>query len=168
MNILLSSIGIISFSILAQSFINLESANTKMSESLDLFKNTSFYNSQEVSQTLPKLKFEIKTLKANNLQAGTHGDNAERELLLIIDGIKADSFLEFGRADIDKDEAGNLCVYYASDLSQVTIRSKIISSNNITVSRALFFDGEQRNTWKKTYSKSNGTWKMIKCVGECQ
>jgi hypothetical protein len=132
-------------------------------------KSISQNNSQttEVNQVLPKVSFEVKVLKGNNLQEGTHGDNSETELIFSIDGVKVDSFLEFGNALIENDENGNPIAYYSSDLSQVTISTEIIDGNKIVLSKTLFFDGEERRIWTRIYTKSNDTWKMSECEGEC-
>ena len=122
----------------------------------------------ETKESLPKLSFEVKILSKSNLQDGTHGDNSETELIFNIDGATEDSFNEFGAAEIETDENGNIHAYYASDLSQNTISSEIIDGNTILLSKVLFFDGEERSIWSRTYTKSNGKWDMSKCEGECE
>lgn len=121
----------------------------------------------ETKKSLPTLGFEVKQLKGNTLSEGTHGDNSEMELIFSIDSKPIDSFEEFGQVDIEKDENGNLNAYYASDLSQVTISAEVIDENRIVLSKTLFFDGEERSIWTRTYSKSDDTWKMAQCEGEC-
>jgi hypothetical protein len=122
----------------------------------------------ETKESLPKVSFEVKILSKNNLQEGTHGDNSETELIFNIDGAKVDSFKEFGTVEIETDENGNVHAYYASDLSQNTISSEIIDGNTILLSKVLFFDGEERSIWSRTYTKSNGKWDKSKCEGECE
>jgi hypothetical protein len=122
----------------------------------------------ETKESLPKVSFEVKILSKNNLQQGTHGDNSETELIFKIDGAKVDSFQEFGAVEIETDENENVHAYYASDLSQNTISSEIIDGNTILLSKVLFFDGEERSIWSRTYTKSNGKWELSKCEGECE
>ena len=131
--------------------------------------NTSIIEITAGSQkSSPKLGFEVKTVKGNNLQEGTHGDNSEIELIFSVEGTQVDSFKEFGQIDIENVEDGNLTAYFASDLSQVTISTEIINDKKNLVTKLLFFDGEERIIWVRTYINSNGQWLMSKCTGECE
>jgi hypothetical protein len=127
------------------------------------------------AQVQPKISFEGKTLKGNTLQEGTHGDNSEIELILNIDGVRVDSFNAFGQYHIETNDNQDVNAYFASDLSQVTISSKINDDNNVILTYYLFSGeieecmetGEPILIWEKTYSKSTGKWEMSNCNGSC-
>lgn len=124
--------------------------------------------STSVPSDLPTIIFIVKDLKGNLLQEGTQGDNSETELIFSIDGKQIDSFYEFGVVELLKDKNGNFGAYYASDMSQVTINSEIIDDANIILSKTLFFEGEERAIWTRKYVKSNNSWNLSKCEGECK
>lgn len=120
------------------------------------------------TSALPTIILIVKDLKGNLLQEGTQGDNSETELIFSIDGKQIDNFYEFGVVEILKDKNGNFGAYYASDMSQVTINSEIIDDANIILNKTLFFEGEERAIWTRKYGKSNNSWKLSKCEGECK
>lgn len=148
-----------------------ENDDKKLEEATEITENV-----VEVYETSPKIEFEVKTIKRNSLQEGTHGDNSETELIVRIDGVKVDSFLEFGNALIKNDESGNPIAYYNSDLSQVTIASEVIDDKTVVLTKGLFsgeieecmMTGGPIQIWTRTYTKSNDLWKMSTCKGDCK
>jgi hypothetical protein len=85
---------------------------------------------------------------------------------LFIDDSIADSYTDFGSGEYSKEE---MTLYLQSDISQKTYAIKIINEYQAIVSLIIFFDGEEREIWKKTYS-TNGVqkWSKTKCEGDCE
>ena len=61
-----------------------------------------------------------------------------------------------------------MALYLQSDMSQKTYQISILNESQIVVSRILFFDGEERQIWKRTYSMNiDNKWSKSKCEGDC-
>lgn len=133
-------------------------------------KSVSLNNSQttEVNQVLPKVNFEVKVITEAKKQVNEVEDAGKSEVSILVDGIKIDTYISFGLGEIE--ESGVFFYFPTIGSKSDIISSEIISENTIIITKTNNISGigEQYDEWTRTYTKSNGLWKMSKCEGECK
>jgi len=129
------------------------SAMRKKIESLNKSLQPSVYLTYKISQ------FD-KDQDARNLS------NDEIKISLYINDLIIDTYTDYGSGEYSKED---MSLYLASDMSQKTYSISIINEHQIVVYYTLFFDGEERKIWNRTYSMlKDNNWSESVCEGDCE
>ena len=104
--------------------------------------------------------------KSENSQDARNLTNDEVKINLYINDLIIDTYIDYGSGEYSKED---MALYLQSDLSQKTYTISILNESHIVVSLILFFDGEQRQIWNRTYSMNiDNKWSKPKCEGDCE
>lgn len=128
-------------------------------------KNDSLDVKSEVNSPEKKVFFSHKVKKTAGGKDARALSNNEVEISVYIGDVLIDSYQDFGGVDYDENKT-NLFVY--SDIAEKNYMLKVFSESQIEVTSVIYFEGEERENWRKTYTlDSNGKWKRTKCQGNC-
>lgn len=124
-----------------------------------------FANAQ-TKKSPPKAYMSYTVSKSENGQDSRNLTNDEVNINLYINDLKIDNYIGFGSGEYSKED---MALYLQSDLSQKTYTISILNESQIVVSLILFFDGEERQIWNRTYSLNiDNKWSKSKCEGDCE
>ena len=134
-------------------------------DSLVSIKSEKLNNSKSlVSQ--PKVYLNYKISKIEKGQDARNLSNDEVKINLYINDEIVDSYIDYGSGEFSKED---MALYLQSDMSQKTYQISILDEKNIVVTRILFFDGNETQIWKRSYSINiENKWVETKCEGECK
>ena len=134
-------------------------------DSLVSLKSLKLNNSNSlVSQ--PKVYLNYKISKIEKGQDARNLSNDEVKINLYINDEIVDSYIDYGSGEFSKED---MALYLQSDMSQKTYQISILDEKNIVVTRILFFDGNETQIWKRSYSINiENKWVETKCEGECK
>ena len=124
-----------------------------------------FANAQTKNSS-PKAYMSYTVSKSENGQDARNLTNDEGNINLYINDLIIDTYIDYGSGEYSKED---MALYLQSDLSQKTYTISILNESQIVVSLILFFDGEERQIWNRTYSMNiDKKWSKSKCEGDCE
>ena len=134
-------------------------------DSLVSIKSEKLNNSKSlVSQ--PKVYLNYKISKIEKGQDARNLSNDEVKINLYINDKIVDNYIDYGSGEFSKED---MALYLQSDISEKTYQISILDETNIVVTRILFFDGNETQIWKRSYSINiENKWVETKCEGECK
>jgi len=128
-----------------------------------LFFNIGCVYSQ-TNSSIPKVYMRHSLLKIKDGQDARNLSNNEIKINFYVNDIIIDDYTDFGSGSFSKEE---MTFYLESDISQKYYMISIINATQILVSKTLYFEGEERMIWNKTYTLINNKWIKSKCEGDC-
>jgi hypothetical protein len=124
------------------------------------------FTNAQTKESSPEVYMEYTIVKSENGQDARNLRNDEVKINLYIDDLIIDTYTNFGSGEYSKED---MALYLASDLSQKTYQISVITESQIAVSLILFFEGEDLQSWNRTYSKNmDNKWIESKCEGDCE
>jgi hypothetical protein len=132
---------------------------------IDSLSNIVLHSINDIKE--PSRAFISSELVKNiNGQDARNLSNDERRINFYINDLLIDTYFDFGAGEYSSEK---MEYYLQSDLSQKTYSIRRTDSLQLyIVTLTLFFDGEERKVWDKTYFlNSYNQWVKEKCEGEC-
>lgn len=124
-----------------------------------------FVNAQ-TKKSPPKAYMNYTISKSGNNQDARNLSSDEVNINLYINDLIIDTYIDYGSGEYSKED---MALYLASDISQKTYTISILNESQIVVSLILFFEGEERQIWNRTYSMNiDNKWSKTKCEGGCE
>ena len=124
-----------------------------------------FGQTAQTKKSLPKAYMKYTISKSENGKDARNLSNDEIKINFYINDLIIDTYIDFGSGKYSKED---MALYLQSDMSQKTYQISILNESQIVVSLILFFDGEERQIWNRTYSmKIDNKWSKSKCEGDC-
>jgi len=123
------------------------------------------FTNAQTNKSLPKVYMTKSITKLENGNDARNLSNDELNINLIINNLIIDTFTDFGSGEYSEED---MSFYLQSEISQKTYIISILNESQMSLSYILFFDGEEREVWKKTYSINlDHKWSKSKCEGDC-
>ena len=125
-----------------------------------------FGQTAQTKKSLPKAYMKYTISKSGNNQDARNLSSDEVNINLYINDLIIDTYIDYGSGEYSKED---MALYLASDISQKTYTISILNESQIVVSLILFFEGEERQIWNRTYSMNiDNKWSKTKCEGDCE
>lgn len=128
-----------------------------------LILNIGFVNAKN---NPPKVYLSYSITNNTGNQETTNLSSDEIAVNLYINNVKIDTYIDYGSGEYIEED---LSLYLQSDISQKTYTIQILNDTEVNITYILFFEGEGREVWKKTYSVSDQNyWTISQCEGNCE
>ena len=113
------------------------------------------------------MNFVLKTLKKGEATDARGASNSEIQIKLLANKKLVATYVDFGDASVYRD-GNDISVSLRSGISEKSFTATAEGQNQINVSKDMFFMGEDKHIWSKSYrfSKTKG-WVLHSCTGDC-